>query len=132
MDASSNSDARHVSLSSIDSATREINRLRALARLTASPSTEEGFVTENRHVRQRRRRNAGQSGGHFEVVQRGAVPTYRYVWPNQEERFVDRLISVTQISSPSEESLTEPASDGEAESTVGSSGGRFYQGEIDV
>ena len=83
------------SIGSIDSATQALDQLGPFARFPSPASNIDQSAVQGSSIGQRcRRRKAGQSGGQFEIVQRVGGLSYRYVWPNQEVRFVDRLLSV--------------------------------------
>ncbi|OQV01879.1 hypothetical protein CLAIMM_07170 [Cladophialophora immunda] len=53
----------------------------------------EAGVADSVQARRQRRRAAGQSGGEFEIVRHNGTISYRYVWPDKEKDFVDRLVS---------------------------------------
>ncbi|KIX99625.1 uncharacterized protein Z520_04259 [Fonsecaea multimorphosa CBS 102226] len=67
--------------------------------------SEEG-AAESIAARKQRRRMAGRSGGEFEIVRNGEGIDYRYVWPNKEEEFVDRLVSWASAE-PTQDSVIE-------------------------
>ena len=82
--------------------TRQMHRAKALEQLTAAePPVENGYF------RRMYRHAAGRSGGEFAITQGPSGLEYRYVWPDQRENMLDRLIAVINMSPREARNATE-------------------------